>query len=83
MWFTSLSHVVIFMWSWALYHVEQVDVIIQILCVLNLFLLPWCKSDSACIMVVLGLGYDCDLLWIMRIIIAMIVLKWSIPPFMV
>jgi hypothetical protein len=34
MWFTSLSHDVIFMWSWALYHVEQVDVIIQILCVL-------------------------------------------------
>ena len=26
-------------------------------------------------MVVLGLGYDCDLLWIMRIIIAMIVLS--------
>jgi hypothetical protein len=25
--------------------------------------------------VVLGLGYDCDLLWIMRIIITIIVLK--------
>ena len=34
MWFTSLSHDVIFMWSWALYHVEQVHVIIQIFCVL-------------------------------------------------
>jgi hypothetical protein len=32
MWFTSLSHDVIFMWSWALYLVELVDVIIQILC---------------------------------------------------
>jgi hypothetical protein len=30
--FTSLSHDVIFMWSWALYLVELVDVIIQILC---------------------------------------------------
>jgi hypothetical protein len=34
MWFTSLSHDVIFMWSLALYHVKQVEVIIQILCVL-------------------------------------------------
>jgi hypothetical protein len=34
MWFTSLSHDVIFMWLWALYHVEQIDVIIQILYVL-------------------------------------------------
>jgi hypothetical protein len=32
MWFTSLSHDVIFMWLWALYLVELVDVIIQILC---------------------------------------------------
>jgi hypothetical protein len=32
MWFTSLSHDVIFMWSWALYLVELVDAIIQILC---------------------------------------------------
>jgi hypothetical protein len=32
MWFTSLSHDVIFMWSWALYLVELVDTIIQILC---------------------------------------------------
>jgi hypothetical protein len=32
MWFTSLSHNVIFMWLWALYLVELVDVIIQILC---------------------------------------------------
>jgi hypothetical protein len=32
MWFTSLSHDVIFMWSWALYLVELVGVIIQILC---------------------------------------------------
>jgi hypothetical protein len=32
MWFTSLSHDVIFKWSWALYLVELVDVIIQILC---------------------------------------------------
>jgi hypothetical protein len=31
MWFTSLSHDVIFMWSWALY-LELVDAIIQILC---------------------------------------------------
>jgi hypothetical protein len=28
MWFTSLSHDVIFMWSWALYLVELVDAII-------------------------------------------------------
>jgi hypothetical protein len=32
MWFTSLSYDVIFMWLWALYLVELVDVIIQILC---------------------------------------------------
>jgi hypothetical protein len=32
MWFTFLSHDVIFMWSWALYLVELVDAIIQILC---------------------------------------------------
>jgi hypothetical protein len=32
MWFTSLSHDVIFMWSWALYLVELVDIIIKILC---------------------------------------------------
>jgi hypothetical protein len=32
MWFTSLFHDVIFMWSWALYLVELVDVITQILC---------------------------------------------------
>jgi hypothetical protein len=32
MWFTSLSHDVTFMWLWALYLVELVDVIIQILC---------------------------------------------------
>jgi hypothetical protein len=31
-WFTSLSYDVIFMWSWALYIVELVDAIIQILC---------------------------------------------------
>jgi hypothetical protein len=32
MWFTSLSHDMIFIWSWALYLVELVDAIIQILC---------------------------------------------------
>jgi hypothetical protein len=32
MWFTSLSHDVIFMWSWALYLVKLVDAVIQILC---------------------------------------------------
>jgi hypothetical protein len=32
MWFTSLSHDVIFMRSWALYLVELVDVNIKILC---------------------------------------------------
>jgi hypothetical protein len=32
MWFTYLSHDVIFMWLWALYLVELVDAIIQILC---------------------------------------------------
>jgi hypothetical protein len=32
MWFTSLSHDVIFMWSWALYLVKLVDAIIHILC---------------------------------------------------
>jgi hypothetical protein len=32
MWFTSLSHDVIFMWSWALYLLKLLDVIIQILC---------------------------------------------------
>jgi hypothetical protein len=32
MWFTSLFHDVIFMWSWALYLVELVDAIIKILC---------------------------------------------------
>jgi hypothetical protein len=31
MWFTSLSHDMIFMWSWALYLVEFVDNIILIL----------------------------------------------------
>jgi hypothetical protein len=32
MWFISLSHDVIYMWSWALYLVELVDAILQILC---------------------------------------------------
>jgi hypothetical protein len=32
MWFTPLSHHVMFIWSWALYLVKLVDVIIQILC---------------------------------------------------
>jgi hypothetical protein len=32
MWFISLSHGVIFMWSWALYLVELVDVALHLLC---------------------------------------------------
>jgi hypothetical protein len=32
MWFISLSHGVIFMWSWALYLVELVDVTLHLLC---------------------------------------------------
>jgi hypothetical protein len=32
MWFISLSHGVIFMWSWALYLVESVDVTLHMLC---------------------------------------------------
>ena len=31
--------------------------------------------------VVLGVGYDCNLLWIMKLTITMIVLMRSIPPF--
>jgi hypothetical protein len=32
MWFISLSHDVIYMWLWALYLVELVDVVLHILC---------------------------------------------------
>ena len=31
--------------------------------------------------VVFGVGYDCNLLWIMKLTITMIVLMRSIPPF--
>jgi hypothetical protein len=59
MWFTSLSHDVIFMWLWDLYLVELVDAIIQILCYsrayycnLRRYLVSWCEGDSVCIMCV-------------------------------
>jgi hypothetical protein len=57
MWFTSLSYDVIFMWSWDLYLVELVDVIIQMLlfrcyatpmlyyCTLWRYFISWCKGD--------------------------------------
>jgi hypothetical protein len=39
MWFISLSHGMIFMWSWALYLVELVDVTLQLLCYSSGFIL--------------------------------------------
>jgi hypothetical protein len=39
MWFISLSHGVIFMWSWALYLVELVDVALHLLCYSSGFIL--------------------------------------------
>jgi hypothetical protein len=32
MWFISLSHDVIYMWSWAFYLVELVDVVLHLIC---------------------------------------------------
>jgi hypothetical protein len=39
MWFISLSHDVIYMWSWAIYIVELVDAILHILCYSSALLL--------------------------------------------
>jgi hypothetical protein len=39
MWFIPLSHCVIFMWSWALYLVELVDVTLHLLCYSSGFIL--------------------------------------------
>jgi hypothetical protein len=39
MWFISLFHGVIFMWSWALYLVELVDVTLHLLCYLSAFII--------------------------------------------
>jgi hypothetical protein len=51
---------VIYMWSWALYLVELVDVVLHILCYpsalllynLRRHLVPWCEGDSVRIMCV-------------------------------
>jgi hypothetical protein len=54
MWFTSLSHDVIYMWSWALYLVELIDDVLHIL---------WCLLEPSSALKVIVWG---NLVWEMR-----------------
>jgi hypothetical protein len=76
MWFISLSDGVIFMWSWALYLVELVDVTLHLLCYSSGFILV-ISGDTLCHDVKVTVCALCVSLWLVSLWIVGVCLEPS------